>query len=38
MLASSKHLDLMQLMDLVGALPITQILMRHTYKVNEKTQ
>lgn len=36
MLASSKHLDLMQLMDLVGAIPVTQTLMRQIYKVAEK--
>lgn len=38
MLASSKHLDLMQLMDLVGAIPVTQILMGQAYKVTEKAQ
>lgn len=36
MLASSKHLGLMQLMDLVGAIPVTQTLTRQTYELTEK--
>lgn len=36
MLASSKHLDLLQLIDLVGAILVTQTLKRQTYKVTER--